>query len=73
MNEFTRKFVEGHMRRMGMAHAERAEELVAAFMVRHGIDPTDARVVTEHRQHEDGTMTLTTHIERKPHGTKRRH
>ena len=60
-NRFKQSYLKQHMRRAYNSHLKKVEDVAAAFMSRHGIDPDDAMVVTKF---DDETMTWTTRIER---------
>jgi hypothetical protein len=47
-------------------HIKATEELAAAFIARHGLDPTEATIVTDFNVE---TMTWTTRVERTKHGS----
>lgn len=65
--KFWRAYMQQHASAVYGMHLGRTEELAAAFIARHGIDPDEAEVVT---RFDDATMTWTSTIERKRHGKR---
>lgn len=62
--DMTREFLAEHARRFGIQHMERVEELAAAFIARHNIDPTEAEVVTSQDMDGKGNIVVRTWIRR---------
>ncbi len=60
-NIFEEAYLKQHMKRAYNAHLNKTEDVAAAFMSRHGVDPTEAIVVTTF---DEETLTWTTRIER---------
>lgn len=64
-NDFILEYLSDFTRRVYGAHLGKVEELAAAFIARYGCDPAEAEVVTHFNE---GTMTWTSHIERRRRG-----
>lgn len=60
-----RAYMQEHARRVYGMHLGRTEELAAAFIARHGLEPEDATVVTKF---DAATMTWKSWIERRKRG-----
>lgn len=65
MKEQTKLLLEQYARRAGMIRANFVEELVTAFLARHGIDPDLAQVVQETQRTPEGGCRVVTWIERR--------
>jgi len=63
--KFWHAYLEQHAKEIYGSHLLGVEALAAAFIIRHGIDPEEAEVVTTFDQ---GTLTWRSHIERKKRG-----
>lgn len=67
---FLQAYLQEHAARIHLQHLETVDELVAAFLVRHRCDPSDAVVVTT-QEAKEGCIEIRTCIERRKHGADR--
>ena len=70
--EMTRAFLEENMVRVGLQHMNVSEHLLAAFIARHRIDPSEAEVITKQDLDEKGNLIVRTHVRRRIYGNKER-
>jgi hypothetical protein len=67
LNPLTVTFMREVASKIGLNHLAHVDELAAAFMARHRIDPDEAEVATTMKVGEDGPI-WTTRIVRRTHG-----
>jgi hypothetical protein len=69
MNPLTAAFMREVAAKVGLNHLRHVDELAAAFMARHRIDPDEAEVETQMEQGDNGPIWRT-RIVRRGHGSK---